>query len=576
MKCQEAKQFIVTFLDGELNKSDENKLFQHLSSCSGCSDYMESARETDELLKLAVNYIEPPKDFARQVMLCLEENLQHGNLENFGAEEETLASGEEQGRKKWLSTVTGRWVRTGVAASIAVMLLFGSLGLSGSASMDDSLAKRVFLISRDGISSIRRVVDNVISLAQNEVGLKDNKEKPPEVVEPKDETPLLEEPPVEEEIGSDSTLEDEGGEFDVALRERETSEKDSENTPPLSVMKADPGVSMAVVVSPVIVTQGIDNVRPVWVDEDTVYYLSEKKAPTDGTYVIWETDYKGTSRRMVSSPGYSMTLEHGGGVWSPYYNNYAFVTNKNGYWQTGYCSLKGQLRMAVAEHKETVPAPGILWEYNPAVSSQGEIAFLTKRFGSVDLLAADSEGILRVLSQTPENESNPVWSADGTQIAFARYSSGSNNGRLIVADKFGKNSKAVSPSVSGDMVPAWSPDGKQLAVNLKGSGDKNGLWLVNSDGTNWRKVSDKGGGKIVAWSSDGKMIAFTNNLGQLYVWDATKDTADSQSLIKVEPADQEGSVEYVSWAPKSRQLLLEWKGEQTKTKAIWRAEVIKF
>ena len=233
--------------------------------------------------------------------------------------------------------------------------------------------------------------------------------------------------------------------------------------------------------------------------------------------------------------------------------------------------------MAVSEEEQTAaPAQGVLWEYNPAVSSKGEIAFLTKRFGNVDLLAADTEGRLRVISRTPENESNPVWSEDGARIAFVRYSTGSNNGQLIVADKYGKNSKAVSPSISGDMVPAWSPDGKQLAVNINGSGDKKGLWLVNSDGSGWRKISDKGGGKVAAWSSDGKMIAFTDNLGQLYVWDATTETADSQSLIKVEPVDQKGSVEYVAWAPKSRQLLLEWKGEQTKTKAVWRAEVIKF
>jgi len=581
VKCQEAKQLIVTFIDNELNECDEKDLFQHLSSCGNCSAYLELARETDDMLKMAVNYIEPPKDFARQVMLCLEEHLQHeGNVEDGSVGETIAAAGKEEKRKKWLSKVAGRWIRTGVAASIAVILLFGSFGLSGSASMNDSLAKRVFLISRDGISGIRRVVDNVISFAQNDAG-KDKKEEPPQTEQPEVEPPVIDEAPLEEEIQPEPTPEVEGdgngNGFDVALKEEDSARQETDNLPPASVMKEDPGVKMTAVVSPVIVTEGINNLRPVWVDEDTVYYLSEKRAPKEGTYVIWETNSKGTSRRMVSSPGYCMSLDHGGGVWSSYYSNYAFVTNVNGYWQTAYCSLKGRLRMAVSEEEQTAaPAQGVLWEYNPAVSSKGEIAFLTKRFGNVDLLAADTEGRLRVISRTPENESNPVWSEDGARIAFVRYSTGSNNGQLIVADKYGKNSKAVSPSISGDMVPAWSPDGKQLAVNINGSGDKKGLWLVNSDGSGWRKISDKGGGKVAAWSSDGKMIAFTDNLGQLYVWDATTETADSQSLIKVEPVDQKGSVEYVAWAPKSRQLLLEWKGEQTKTKAVWRAEVIKF
>lgn len=587
MKCQTIKQYIVAFLDGELEACHESELFLHLSSCSSCSAYLEAARETNEMLGMAIDHVEPPKDFVRQIMLHLEDDTECCALEE--AAEEAVGNHDSR-RKKWLSAITRGGIRTGVAASIAVIMLFGGLGLSGSASTDDSFARRVFLISRDGISGIRRVVDNVINIAQSEVGPKtDNKDNSPAVMPSKEEDNGEENNLQDNDLGEDTFTEEKtppeetmadgvkDGSLDIALRE-EISKKLADVEAGEVSINAEPGSSMAAVMWPVLVTQDFDNIRPVWVDEDTLYYLSEKNAPNDGSYTIWETDAKGTSRRMISSPGYCMTLEHGGGVWSSYHNNYVFVTNQDGYWQIGYYGLTGKLKMAITDATQTTtPAQGLLWEYNPSVSSKGDIAFLTKRFGNSDLMIADSGGRLKVTSRTPENESNPVWSADGGQIAFSRSTGETGNSQLFIMDKDGRNAKAISPAISKvDMVPAWSPDGEKLAVNIDGDGDKKGLWTVNSDGSNWKKVSDKGGGKVSAWSLDGKMMAFTDSHGQLYVWDATADTADSQSLLKIEPDDQKGSVEYVAWGPKSKQLLLEWNGQQSRTRAVWRSEIIKF
>ena len=114
-------------------------------------------------------------------------------------------------------------------------------------------------------------------------------------------------------------------------------------------------------------------------------------------------------------------------------------------------------------------------------------------------------------------------------------------------------------------------------MNLKANNsNQNGLWVVNSDGSNWRKVTDKGGGKIVSWSPDGELIAFTDANGRLYVWDVSDSKEKAGCVITVEPNDQNGKVEHISWRPDSRYLLLEWNGQQTQTSAIWRAEIIKF
>lgn len=573
MRCQEAKRLISVFIDDELRKHDEQDLYKHLSSCSGCSKYLDEARNTDRLLKKALFHVQPQDDFAAQVMLRLDENMEHCiNVE------ELPATASLNKSNNWVSRLTRGWLRSGVAASVALILLVGSLGLSGSASTEDSFAKRVFLgISRDGLSGIRRVVDDVISGKPDKVELPDEKPDPPPPAPTPDENQNVNDRTNEQLVPEDQ----EKNQIEVALRETEKVKgQKKEEEIETAAASAVPQVSMTAIVTPVAVSEGKNNMRPVWVDKNYLFYLSENKAPRDGTYVIWETNAKGNYRKILSSAGYCMTLDHGGGVWFTNKRYIAFVTNKNGYWQIGYSNLKGKPQMAVQSAKDGVtPAEGVLWEYNPVISSNGEVAYLTKRLNNIDIMAADKEGSARVITKTPEIESNPAWSPDGTKIAYFRHSGtgGSiKNAGVFVCDSYGRNTEAVTPLMSRtNMVPAWSPDGKQIAVNMNSHDDKNGLWVVNTDGTNWRKLSDKGGGKVVNWSPDGKLIAYTNKNGKLYVCE-TGGKGEEDIPLAIEPDDQHGAVEYVSWAPDSLQLLLEWKGEQTKTKAIWRAQIIKF
>ena len=142
MKCQEARQRIIAFFDGELRKSEEHELYRHLSSCTECSKYLDEARHIDSLLKKALTPIEPPEGFVPEVMRSLE-----AGGEDCIIEELTGKGKEEPKQKKRLLLLTSRWVKSGVAACVALLMLVGGLGLTGSASIDDSLAKRVLMVS---------------------------------------------------------------------------------------------------------------------------------------------------------------------------------------------------------------------------------------------------------------------------------------------------------------------------------------------------------------------------------------------------------------------------------------------
>lgn len=194
-------------------------------------------------------------------------------------------------------------------------------------------------------------------------------------------------------------------------------------------------------------------------------------------------------------------------------------------------------------------------------------------------MTVNNKGELKILTQTPEIENNPVWSPDGERLAYYSFTitgKGLSDGKVFVADKDSGETLAITPEMSDTgMIPSWSPDGSRIAVNLYSQEDpeKNGIWTVNDDGSDWKQVSKIGGGKIISWSPDGDKIAFTDTNGQLLVLELPRREGGTGRLILCEPTDQNGEVESLSWSPDSKQLLLEWKGGQNNTTAIWRAEL---
>lgn len=67
--------------------------------------------------------------------------------------------------------------------------------------------------------------------------------------------------------------------------------------------------------------------------------------------------------------------------------------------------------------------------------------------------------------------------------------------------------------------PVWSPDGSTLAFSSKRNGNMD-LWLINADGTNLRRLtSHPAEDRYPAWSPDGKQIAFASDrAGSADIW----------------------------------------------------------
>ena len=140
----------------------------------------------------------------------------------------------------------------------------------------------------------------------------------------------------------------------------------------------------------------------------------------------------------------------------------------------------------------------------------GEIAFSVKH-GDGDspwdiyVVRTDGRWILR--KTTRLQESDPVWSPNGRQIAFYGWAAppdwSGSRGWVYTMNPDGRQRRRLAKGSS----PQWSTDGRRIAY------DNNGVYVMNVDGTGKRRIARGGGPR---WSPDGKQIAFTR-AGDVYV-----------------------------------------------------------
>ena len=142
----------------------------------------------------------------------------------------------------------------------------------------------------------------------------------------------------------------------------------------------------------------------------------------------------------------------------------------------------------------------------------------------------------------------PAWSPDDSKIAFERLTGSGRHEQgylldsdrhIVVMTSFGNDPKALNAGGRWEQSPAWSPDGSQLAYQTDGF-----VVVADTDGGNERRVHAAvyfAGG--LSWSPDGARIAFTRGDG-------------SQSSIVI--ADIDGPDEEVVFDEGLRTLAPRW------------------
>lgn len=116
---------------------------------------------------------------------------------------------------------------------------------------------------------------------------------------------------------------------------------------------------------------------------------------------------------------------------------------------------------------------------------------------------------VRRLSQSTVNESQPGWSPDGARIAFRRGPVGDPNADVWVMGADGANPRALITSPGADeRYPVFSPDGTKLAFTSSRDGQYE-VYVSAADGTGAvRTTNDPNYDSAPAWSPDGSRLAF--------------------------------------------------------------------
>lgn len=163
----------------------------------------------------------------------------------------------------------------------------------------------------------------------------------------------------------------------------------------------------------------------------------------------------------------------------------------------------------------------------------GCLIFVSDFSGSLEIYKMISNtNIMTQLTTSGKTNLTPVWSPDGSEIAFASMRSEDETFQLYIMDADGGNQKRLlDERLGGDNTnPSWSPSGKNIVfqsnqdVNNDLSDDNYDLYIADLEaGDVHRLALSTKDETSPSWSPDGKKIAFlSERTGQdeLYMIDA--------------------------------------------------------
>jgi len=107
----------------------------------------------------------------------------------------------------------------------------------------------------------------------------------------------------------------------------------------------------------------------------------------------------------------------------------------------------------------------------------------------------------------------PDWSPSGDKLVHIRYVAGVADAEIFIMDSTGENSVRLTNNNRQDDWPVWSPDGSRIAYVSQTNGYYN-VFLINADGTNKIKITfepESSNGYASCeptWSPDGSQIVY--------------------------------------------------------------------
>ncbi len=205
-------------------------------------------------------------------------------------------------------------------------------------------------------------------------------------------------------------------------------------------------------------------------------------------------------------------------------------------------------------------------DLDPVWSPDGtKLAFVSDRGGKMEIwIHKLDDGSFERAAELPAEANLPSWSPDGKQMAFHQSLGGNGLGPTIVSvlDLASGNVRAVHRPLWGPSRPSWSPDGRTLAVSAIAPASSrfragtSRILMISLSGQQERWVSifpndslGQRGRNGPVWSPDGRMIAY-QQAGVLWITDVN---ARGYPMGRARQLTDE-LAEQLSWSGDSRSL----------------------
>ena len=167
---------------------------------------------------------------------------------------------------------------------------------------------------------------------------------------------------------------------------------------------------------------------------------------------------------------------------------------------------------------------------SPAWSADGRRIAFTGEGGGISVIRADGTHLKHFDAPANVSVDDPAFSPDGKRIAFTGYEVDPSFDESEIIDTavyVGRLDGSRFKRVTAGYDPSWAPSGKRIAFVDRGASDCTGIWLMDPDGTDFKRVTGTTAAQCRVFGDGGRSPDFSPNGRRIVYVRSTKKVGNA-------------------------------------------------